>query len=726
MKYKLFPGLLVAASLLVAAHSVSAAKVKVFSHHTPGDHDKAQRKSAVISDAGTVRLSRKLQSLPGIEATHVWAVVEDRFGNLYAGTGDEGKVYKITPAGKTSVVFTSDNSQVLSLAVDARGETVYAGTGPSAQVVRIDPHGAKVLCDLPDSYVWALAPDPKGETLYVATGPHGKIFRIGSDGKANVFYDTKQDHVLCLAVGTDGTVYAGTNKTGRIYRIDAHGKGFVMYQAAQSEVRTLCLDDGALYAGTSATRRRPSASVRSGDSSPTAKLIQAPTTSRVAEKPEGKRKIKGDEETATKEASKAKSKENTKGSPTTAEPGPASGENSVYRIGLDGSVREVFRDKVLVLSLLRHGNRLYVGTGTSGQLFEVDGNTREKSEIARLDHGQVLALTRKKDGAVVVAAGDPGKLYVLEDRYENKGTLTSAVLDAKLVSRWGALRWRGATPAKTSLSVSVRSGNVAEPDDTWSDWSDEQTNPEEAKVLAPPARFLQYRVTLATEDASVTPALASLTIRYATANQAPEVTKVEVPDVSAANLENGKKLKFKWSATDANEDDLRYRLYVKKDGWDSWVELEEDWDKTEYEWDTTTTPSGVYRLKIVASDYVDNPEKEALTGERISEPFIVCHNSPTVTVKTAGIENGRMVISATAASPLVRLTAASFAVNGKKWTNVFPTDGLFDSKRATFKFPTEVLKPGTYVLVLKVQDAVGNTGSGDVVFTLPARSVTKK
>ncbi len=171
------------------------------------------------------------------------------------------------------------------------------------------------------------------------------------------------------------------------------------------------------------------------------------------------------------------------------------------------------------------------------------------------------------------------------------------------------------------------------------------------QVHAPASRYLQYRVTLTTDDPTITPALESLTIRYATTNQAPEVTKVEVPDVQAGNLENGKKLKLKWSATDANEDDLRFRLFVKKDGWQRWVELEDDWDKTEYEWDTTTTPSGVYRLKVVASDCVDNPEKEALTGERISEPFVVCHASPNVTVKTAGLESGRMGIEACARPP---------------------------------------------------------------------------
>jgi sugar lactone lactonase YvrE len=707
-----------AASLSLAGNA-AAGKVKVWHHNKPGDHDKAQFKGIVLSDTGTMRLSQRLKPLATLEATHVWAVVEDRAGNLYAGTGDEGKVYRVAPDGKTTVVHSGESTQVLSLAVDSRGETVYAGTGPTAQVVRIDRHGAKVLCELHASYVWALALDPKSGALYAGTGPHGKVYRITPEGKASVFYDTKQDHVLCLAVGPDGTVYAGTDRTGRVYRIDGKGKGFVLYQAPQSEVRTLSLGDNALYVGTSGTKRRSPGGAGSTVSGATARLVKQSTAAQAAA-------LKEKGEPVANDKPAARSKEATKGSPASAPAMPASGENSVYRIGPDGAVREVLRHKVLVLSLLRDGKHFYVGTGMAGQVFDVDEATRERSEIARLDHGQVLGLLRKKDGKVVVAAGDPGKLYVLEDAHVARGTVVSEVLDAKLVSRWGSLRWRARTPGKTAVSMSVRSGNVLEPDETWSAWSDEQTDGDEATVTAPAARFLQYRITLSTDDPAVTPSLDALTIRYATTNQAPEVTRVEVPDLNATNLESGKKLKLKWSATDANEDELRFRLFVKKDGWERWVQLEDDHDKTEYEWDTTTTPSGVYRLKVVASDHVDNPEKEALTGTRVSEPFVVCHAPPAVTVKTAGVEDGRMSIEATATSPLLRLTAASFAVNGKKWVNVFPADGLFDSKRETFKFRTEALKPGAYVLVLKVTDAAGNTGTGDVVFTVPAAGVAKK
>src|SRR5262249_47335085 len=233
-----------------------AAKVKVWNHHAPAHYDRAQLKQAVVSSEGVVRLSRQLKPLAGIEATHVWDVVEDRDGNLFVATGDEGKVFKVTADGKASVVFTSEDSQVLCLALSPDG-AVYAGTGPGGHVVRIDKTGAKVLGDLPDAYIWSLAVDPKGQFLYAGTGPKGRIHRVTPDGKSTVFYTTKQEHIHCLALAADGTLYAGTDKAGLVYRIDPRGKGFVLFSASQSEVRSLVLSpDGAVYAGTSSPTKR--------------------------------------------------------------------------------------------------------------------------------------------------------------------------------------------------------------------------------------------------------------------------------------------------------------------------------------------------------------------------------------------------------------------------------------------------------------------------------------
>jgi outer membrane protein assembly factor BamB len=721
---------LAAYCVLPTAHcplpTAEAAKVKVWYHHSPAHFDKAQIKQAVISSEGAVRLSRQVKLLTALKATHVWDVVEDKDGNLLVATGEEGKIYKVTPDGKATVLYESEESQILCLALAADG-TLFAGTGPGGLVVRIEPKGnAKVLFHSPELYVWSLALDPQGQTLYAGTGPKGRIYRVTRDGKGSVFYSTKQEHILCLAMGPDGTLYAGTDKNGLVYRIDPRAKGFVLFQAPQAEVRSLLVAPDGVYAGTSATTRRRlgAGALTSSPGGPNLSSSLGP----------GSRMAAKDRDTGTAAAEVRPGASDGEARPTgdasktvaamTVSP-PSAGDNSLYRIAPDGTVREVFREKALILSLLRGQGRIFIGTGMDAQLFEVDAASRERSEIARLDHGQIHCLYRRHDGSIVIGTGDPGKLYVLQDGYARKGTVVSEVLDAKIISKWGSLRWQADTPPGTAVTVAVRSGNQAEPDETWSDWSAEQTDPQQGIIATPPARFLQYRVTLTTDHAKETPALHGVTLRYMTTNQAPEVTVIEVPDLDAGNLENPKKLKFRWTASDQNDDELTFNVYVRKEGWKNWVLLEEGYEKKDFEWDTTTTPAGMYQLRVVASDRKDNPDEDALTGERVSAPFAVAHEPPAVSVRFTGMEGDQAILEATASDELVRLTAASFAVNGKKWVNIFPSDGLFDSKKETFKFKTESLKPGTYVLVLRVRDAASNTGSGDVVFTVPARKETR-
>src|SRR5437588_12944020 len=94
-----------AALILCVSATSQAAKVKVWHHHTPAHYDKAQCKQAVISSEGALRLGRQLKPLVGIDAAHVWDVVEDREGNLFVATGDQGKVFQVAPDGKVTVAF---------------------------------------------------------------------------------------------------------------------------------------------------------------------------------------------------------------------------------------------------------------------------------------------------------------------------------------------------------------------------------------------------------------------------------------------------------------------------------------------------------------------------------------------------------------------------------------------------------------------------------------------
>ncbi len=649
---------------LATIPDVHAGKVKLWHQYQQSHYDKAKFQNAVVTSEGVLRLSREVTPFAGIAASNVWDLAEDSAGNLYAATGDEGKLYKITPQGKAAVIHTSKDGHLFSLV--AAGDAVYAGTGPTGKLLRIGADGAvKTVVENLDSYIWSLAYDPTTKSVYAGTGPKGKIYRITLDGKSNVFYATKQEHILSVAVGEKGTVYAGTDKGGLVYRIDPTGKGFVLYHANQPEVRSLLATPTAVYAGTSSPVAR-----KGGFSASSSKTDS-----------------------------------------------PAPGENSLYRIAPDGAVRELYRDKTMILRIGQSQGKLLLATGMQGQLFEVNEATKEKTEIARLGVGQIHCLLIRQDGSIVLGTGDPGKLYVLSDRFAKEGTVTSDVLDAKMQSKWGTLNWNQTAPTGTSVTVAVRSGNIADPDDTWSAWSAEQKSPGQSK--APLARYIQYRVTLKTDNAKASPEARQFALRYQTLNQAPEITSLDVPDFDTKDIDNSKKLKIKWNANDPNEDELTYSLYCKKNGWTDWVLLEENLDKNNLDWDTTSIPTGIYRLKVVASDRKDNPAEDALTAERISAPVAVTHLPPSVTLKVVGFANGAAIVEASANDAYVRLTEASFAVDGKRWVNVFPTDGLFDSKTETFRFTTDALRPGTHVLVLRVRNAAGTFGSADAVLTTP-------
>lgn len=694
--------------LVALVSPLEAGKVKTWYHHGSGDYDKAKLKQSVVSNQGVIRLSRQLRPLAKLDAAHVWDVVEDSDGNLVVATGDEGKLYQVKPDGSSKVLYTSKESQILCLARTPDG-ALYAGTGPGGQILKIGSDGkATVVAEKLGKYVWSLAYDAESKSLYAGTGPKGQIFKVGGDGKATVFYATKQDHILSLAFAAPH-LYAGTDKQGLVYRIDGQGKGFVLYHAPQSEIRSLFVDHQVVYAGTSApaAKRIPTMPLRT----PTVPITPSGsggtggTTTAVEPTPGG-----GSGNTFAAP--------DIKGTPASAPSTPPPGDNSLYRIAADGTVRELFRERTLLLRLLRVRDHLLAGTGMQGQLFEIDEASKERVEIARLDHGQILCLLLRKDGSVVLGTGDPGRLYVLENRYASQGTVHSEVLDAKIVSAWGAINWKANTPAGTAVKVAVRSGNVPDPDDTWSDWTAEQTDPAMAEATAPKARYLQYRITLSTNDPKITPEVRQIAIRYRTTNQAPEITSLDVPDLDAVNLDQPKKFKIRWNATDPNEDELTYDIHVRKEGWKDWVLLEENLDRRDFEWDTTTAPSGLYQVKVTASDRRDNPAEEALAAEKISPQVPISHLPPAVTVKLVGVADGKATLEATGADPLVRLTEASYTVDGKRWTNVFPVDGLFDSRAERFRFTTEALRAGTHVVLVRMKDAAGNLGSGDVVFNV--------
>ena len=103
------------------------------------------------------------------------------------------------------------------------------------------------------------------------------------------------------------------------------------------------------------------------------------------------------------------------------------------------------------------------------------------------------------------------------------------VHDTKLLSRFGALSWRSETPVGTAVALQVRSGNVGEPDETWSSWSAPQTDASAARAESPPGRFVQYRVKMSTRDPARTPELLSVALFAAIGQPSPRDRQARGP-----------------------------------------------------------------------------------------------------------------------------------------------------------------------------------------------------
>ena len=189
------------------------------------------------------------------------------------------------------------------------------------------------------------------------------------------------------------------------------------------------------------------------------------------------------------------------------------GDNAVYRIDADGVPREVLRVKALVHALAWADDRLLVGTGPEGQLYEVRERGEETAPIAKLDNGQILSLLAEPTARSAHRDRRPRRGRAALAGVSRRRTLVSEVHDTKLISRFGALTWRADLPpghvghgpgADRQRGRARRDlvGLVARTDRS-------RARPGSP---SPPGRFVQYRAKLATSDPRRTPELRSVAL----------------------------------------------------------------------------------------------------------------------------------------------------------------------------------------------------------------------
>ncbi|MGH9932930.1 MAG: hypothetical protein ACREA9_27335, partial [Pyrinomonadaceae bacterium] len=243
----------VASILLIAVSAGASYAGQPVIWETSGRADllKGDARGVSISDTGMLMLAPRLTEIFNTEQAFVWASAVDAQGNVYLGTGHDGKIFRVPPDGRGSLFYDASELDVTALAAGRDG-ALYAGTSPDGKVYRITPDGrADIFFDPADKYIWSLAILNDG-SLAVGTGDNGKLYRVraaGAKPESSLLIATNQTHVISLAVTLQGDLIAGTDPGGLVLRISPDGKAFALFDAHLREIHALApAADGSIYA----------------------------------------------------------------------------------------------------------------------------------------------------------------------------------------------------------------------------------------------------------------------------------------------------------------------------------------------------------------------------------------------------------------------------------------------------------------------------------------------
>jgi sugar lactone lactonase YvrE len=686
-----------------------------------------------VTDTGALMLAPQFTQVFDTEQAYVWSSAADSAGNVYLGTGHDGKIFRVGADGRGSLLYDAAELDVTALVVGRDG-ALYAGTSPEGKVYRITQDGkADVYFDPPDKYIWSLAVMGDG-SLAVGTGDTGKLYRVSAANakpEASLLVDTNETHIISLAADARGNLIAGTDPGGLVLRISPEGKTFALFDSPLREIHALALAaDGSIYAlalGDAATGPRASSSSTTTVSTASAGGTVTGTVT-TDDGTQAVTSLSAQTQTAARSRNEL-----------------TSARSAVFRISPDGGADVLWSSQTVTafsVASAPQGASVLIGTSDKGRIYSVTDDGRD-TLLLQSSEDQISSLV-VRGREVFAAASNQGKLFRLATDAVAEGTYESSVRDAKFVASWGRVWWRG----RGQVELQTRSGNTERPDMTWSDWSAPYRDPAGAAVASPRARFIQWRAVLRSAQGADA-RIEDVSLSYLPRNVAPEVLQIQVlpvgialqsavqiqvdPNIEASGLDPALigpqvqipprrtfqrgAVSLQWQAEDRNSDTLIYSVYYRSVAENTFHLLKENLRDNFFSIDGAALGDGRYVFKVVASDAPENSLGQALTGERVSEPLSVDSSPPVV--RPAGDAQvtpaGRVRVRFTVEDLSGMIRRADVSVDSGEWHAVFPEDGIADSPREVYALDLHVEGAGEHTISLRAIDGSGNVSSARVV-----------
>jgi hypothetical protein len=705
-------------AFMCAVGALCAADTKTWQLGEMADFEKGTLTRLSLGSDGRLALAPVVKEIFDPSVAFLWAVARDSKGNLYAGGGGLGgtktKLFMVDPSGKAKTLTELEGIAIQAIAIDSR-DRVYAATSPDGKVYRVDQSGkSEVFYDPKQKYIWSLVFSRSGD-LFVATGDQGEIHRVTPAGAGSVFFKTEETHARSMSIDPNGNLIVGTDPSGLILRITSAGEGFVLYQAPKREITAIAVTpEGTIYAaGVGNKAVTPVA--------PPPQPLPAPAG------PGGR----GGAATP----------------PTLAGATPAiTGGSEIYRIQTDGYPRRIWshaQDLIYALAFDGHG-RVIVGTGNHGEIYRLEPD-HKYWKLLSLSSTQVTGFCTGAGGKLYAVTGNIGKIFSIGPELEQTGVFESDIFDAGAFSYWGRLSY--SPKENNGVIVETRSGNLNRAQKNWNQFA--KTNA--GRIASPPARFLQYKLTL-----SGSGEITEVDAAYQMKNVAPEVEDVEMTpenykfpapstaaplastsitlpalghqtasssstSAPASDSGNSPALTYskgwigvRWLANDDNGDSMLFKIEIRGANETAWKPLKDKIREHYYSWDSTTFPDGKYYLRITATDAPSNPPDQALSASAESEPFLIDNAPPEITGLSATSSGGKLEIHFHAKDGLSTLAKAEYSINGGDWMVVEPTTRLTDSLEHDYRVTADHAG-GEATVAVRVSDENDNQSVAKIV-----------